>query len=80
MSIGKTKIKKVGGGELQVEFNTANSKTQYYDECTDEAPPNELVRAAMTEEMSYFSENTAWTAAEYADMTATKKPPFVRMR
>ena len=34
----------------------------------------------MVEEMPYSSEKAVWTAAEYADMKATKDSTFVRMR
>jgi hypothetical protein len=80
ISIGKTKMKKVGGGEIEVDFNTMNLKTQYFDEYTGEPLPNHLVRAAMIEEMSYFSEKTVWTAADWADMKSSKDATFLRMR
>ena len=75
ISIGKTKMKKVGGGEIEVYFNTMNFKTQHFDEYTGEPLPNHLVRAAMIEEMSYFSEKTVWTAADWADMKSSKDAP-----
>ena len=53
---GKTNMQKVGGGELEVNFNTINLKAQYFDEYTGEALPNALVRAATIKEMSYLSE------------------------
>ena len=80
ISIGKTKMKKIGGGEVEVDFNTMNFKTQYFDEYTGEPLPNDLVRAAMIEEMSYFSEKSVWTAADWADMKSSKDATFVRMR
>ena len=52
MSIGNTKMKRIGGGELEVDFNTINLKAQDFDGYTGEALPNDLVRAAMTKEMS----------------------------
>ena len=60
VSIGKSKMKRVGGGEVEVDFNTLNFKSQYFDEYTGEPLPNHLVRAAMIEEMSYFSEKAVW--------------------
>ena len=50
VSIGNTKMKKVGGGEIKVDFNTISFKTRYFDEYTGEPLPNHLVRAAMMEE------------------------------
>ena len=47
-----------GGGQQEVVFTKENFKSQYYDEYTGEPLPNDLVRAAMIEEMSYFSEKT----------------------
>ena len=43
VSIGKAKMQKVDGGEIEVDLN-ANVKTQYFDEYTGEPPPNLLVR------------------------------------
>ena len=80
VSIGKTKLKKVGGSKVKVDFNTLNFETQYFDEYTGEPMPNHLVRAAMIEEMSYFSEKANWTAADWADMKSSKDATFVRMR
>ena len=79
VSIGKTKMK-VGGGEIEVDFNTINFKTQYFDEYTGEPLPYHLVRAAMIEEMLYFSEKAVWTAADWADMKSSKAATCVRMR
>ena len=39
VSAGKTKMKKVGGGEIEVDFNTLNFKAQYFDEYTGEPLP-----------------------------------------
>ena len=46
------RAQRVGGGEIEVDFNTINVKTQYFNEYTGEPLPNHLVRAAMIEEMS----------------------------
>ena len=64
VSIGKTKMQKIGGGELEVGFNTINFKAEYFDEYTGEALPNDLVRAAMIENLLYFSEKAIRKAAE----------------
>ena len=72
VSIRKSKMKKVGGGEIEVVFNTINFKTRYFDEYTGEPLPNHLVRAAMIEDMSYFSEKAVWTAADGADMKSSR--------
>ena len=74
--IGKTKTKKVGGGEIEVDFNTISVKTQYFDEYTGEPLPNQLVRAAMIEEVPYISEKAVWTAADWADMKSSKDATF----
>ena len=66
--IGKTKVKKLGGGSLDVEFDLVNFKAPYFDEYTGEILPNYLVHAAMIEEMTNFFENAVWTAAEWKDM------------
>ena len=71
---------KACGGEIEVDFNTIDFKTQHFDECTGEPLPNHVVRAAMIEEMLYFSEKAAWTAADWADMESSKDSTFVRMR
>ena len=76
VSIGKTKMKRVGGGEAEVDFNTLNVKSQYFDEYTGEPLPNHLVRATMIEEMSYFSEKAVRTAADWADMKSSKDATF----
>ena len=55
VSIGKTKMKKIGGGEIEVDFNIITFKTQYFDEYTSEPLPNHLVRAEISKDMSYFS-------------------------
>ena len=73
-------MKRVGGGEVEVDFNTLKFKSQYFDECTGEPLPNHLVRAAMIEETSYFSEKAVWTAADWAHMKSSKDATFVRMR
>ena len=52
VSIGKIKMKRVGSGKVEVDFNTLNFKSQYFVECTGEPLPNHLVRTAMIEEMS----------------------------
>ena len=80
VSIGNTKMQKVGGGEIEVDFNTIKFKTQYFDEYTSEPLPNRLVHAAMIEDMSYFSEKAVWTAAGWADMRSLKKTIFLRMK
>ena len=69
-------MQKVGGGEIEVDFNTISFKTRYFDEYTGEPLPNHLVRAAMIEETSHFSEKAVWTAADWADMKSSKKPPL----
>ena len=80
VSIGKTKMQKNGGGEIEADLNTIKFKTQYFDEYTGEPLPSHLVRAAMIAQMSYFSEKTVWTAADWADMKSSKDSIFVRMR
>ena len=78
--MAKTKMQKVGAGEIEVDFNNINFKTQYFDEYTGEPLPNHLVRAAMIEETSYFCEKAVWTAAGWADMKSSKEPTFVRIK
>ena len=68
------------GGQQEVVFTEDNFKAQYYDEYTGEPLPNHLVRAAMIEEMSYFSEKTVWTAAKWSDMKGSENSSLVRMR
>ena len=40
-------MQKVGGDDIEVDFDTINFKTQHFDEYTGEPLPNHLVRAAM---------------------------------
>ena len=54
VSIGKSNMQKVGGGEIEADFNAINVKTQCFDEYTGEPLPNHLVRATMIEEMPYL--------------------------
>ena len=68
VSIGKTKMQKAGGGETELDLNTIKFKTQCFDECTGEPLPNHLVRAAMIEGVSYFSEKAVWASSDWADM------------
>ena len=35
-------MEKVSGGEIEVDFNTLNFKTRYFDEYTGEPLPNHL--------------------------------------
>ena len=42
MPIGKTKMNKVDGGELHVDFSTENIKTQDFDEYIGEPLPKDL--------------------------------------
>ena len=53
--IGKTKVKKLGGGTLDIDFDLLRFKAQYFDEYTGGILPNDLVRAAMIEEMTFIS-------------------------
>ena len=73
-------LRKVGGGESEVDFNTINLKAQDFDKYTGEALPNDFVRAAMIKELSCLREKAVWTAAGYADMKPTKDSTFVRTR
>ena len=78
--LGRTVMQTTGGGQQEVVFTKDNFKAQYYDEYTGEPLPNDLVRAAMIEEMSYFSEKTVWTAAKWSDMKGSEDSSLVRMR
>ena len=49
-------IHTIGGWrDLPIEYSSHNFKTVYKDEYTGEELPNDLVRAAMEEELNYFN-------------------------
>lgn len=50
--IGKTKVKKLGGGSIDIDFDLVMFKAQYFDEYPGDILPNDLVREAMIEEMT----------------------------
>ena len=78
--LGRTVMQTTDGGGQEVVFMEDNFKAQYFDEYTGEPLPNHLVRAAMIEEMSYFSEKEVWTAAKWSDMKGSDNSSLVRMR
>ena len=80
VSIEDKRMQKVVGGNIEVDFNAIHVKTQYFDEYMGEPLPNDLVRAAMIQDMSYSSKKAVWTAADWADMKSTKDSTFVRTR
>ena len=55
-------------------------QTRYFDEYTGEILPMEIVQAAMTEELTDFSEKTGWAATDYSEMKANPDATCVRTR
>ena len=49
-------IKKTGGGRVEVKWDDSNFKAQYKDEYTGDVLPQDLIKAAIIEELSYFNE------------------------
>ena len=68
------------GRAIDIVYDSSNFKTCYFDEYSGEILPFELVRAAVMEELNYFSEKTVWAAAEYSEMKANTDATFVRKR
>ena len=69
----------MGGGSLPIEYSSHNFKTIYRDEYTGEELPNDLVRAAMEEELNYFNLHV-WDAVEKKLSYRTDDFKLVRMR
>ena len=68
--LGTCKMKKTTGGTRQIVYDQINFKKAYYDEYTGEQLPEELVRAAIIEELNYFSEEGVWENAKYAKLNS----------
>ena len=73
-------MKQMTGGDMQVVYDQINFKKAYYDEYTGEQLPEDLVRAAIIEELNYFSEEGVWENADYAELKGNPKATHVRMR
>ena len=51
-----SKVGKVGGGYLPIQYQASNFKAQYFDEYTGEPLDHRLLRSAMEDELNYFNE------------------------
>ena len=73
-------MKLTTGGSKKITYDALNFKKAYYDEYTGELLPEKLVRAAIIEELHYFSDEGVWQGAEYSELKQNPKGTHVRMR
>ena len=66
-------MKMTAGGTKKIVYNELNFKKAYYDEYTGEMLPEKLVRAAIIEELNYFSEEGVWEGADYSELKGNPK-------
>ena len=50
-----SKVTKVGGGHITIQFDPRNFRPEYRDEYTNELLPAHLIRAAIIDELDYFN-------------------------
>ena len=50
-----SRVGKVDGGYLPIEYRASKFKAQYFDECTGEPLDPKLLRSAMEDELNYFN-------------------------
>ena len=75
----QSRIKKCGGGHVDIEWGSRNFKEVYRDECTNEVLPKELIHAAIQEELSYFNQHV-WEVTDKEGMKQLHDAKLVRCR
>lgn len=78
--LGATKITKVEGGKLNIDFNDLKLKAKHYREYNGKEVDQVLVLAAMMEEMSYLNEKEVWHATDHSTMKPAENHTCVRTR
>ena len=68
-----------GKPAIEIVYGTVSFKKSDFYEYTREKIPEDLVRAAMMEELHDVSEKTFWAAADYSEMKSNADATFVRM-
>ena len=74
-----SEVKLLKGGTLPVGYKAEHFKHQYIDEYTGEVLPQELIHAAIVDELNYFN-NRVREITTKADMANFKDHAFVRCR
>ena len=70
---------KVNGGHVEISFDSRNFKPVYRDEYTNEVLPDDLVRAAICEELTYFNDRV-WQITDIKTAESYKDAKVVRCR
>ena len=70
---------KVGGGHIEIEYDEKNFRKQYRDEYTNEVLPDDLVRAAIREELNYFNK-VVWHISSEQEALKVADSKVVRCR
>ena len=74
-----SKVTKLGGGHIDIQFDPRNFKEVYRDEYTNEILPTELIRAAIIEELDYFN-SRVWEVTDAKNMKNFSDSKLVRCR
>ena len=74
-----SKCPKVGGGHIEISFDPRNFKPMYRDEYTNEILPEDLVRAAICEELTYFNDRV-WQITDLKTAEGYPDAKVVRCR
>ena len=75
----RTKVNKVQGGSITMDYDVRNVKPVYRDEYTNEELPTELIHAAIREELNYFNARV-WEVTEKEGLAKYKDSKVVRCR
>ena len=69
-----SKCPKVNGGHVEISFDSRNFKPLYRDEYTNEVLPDNLVRAAICEELTYFNDRVCGRSRTSRQPKVTRTP------
>ena len=75
----RSRVSKVGGGHIELDWDDRNFKEVYRDEYTNEVLPSHLIKEAIKEELSYFN-SRVWEVTGREGMAKFKDAKLVRCR